>query len=108
MRRLFNDTYAIFFSDFLYKSTCCWYSFELLQLVKSIQMSTNNKQKKKLASTHPTDDQEVASSTPAGLTTFFQGDLIMKCHSLPSADSRRAVVSFLQKNVTILVNRLED
>ena len=30
------------FSDFLYKSICCWYSFELPQLVEAIQMSTNN------------------------------------------------------------------
>ena len=29
-----NDTYAIFsFSDFLYQSICCWYSFELHRLV---------------------------------------------------------------------------
>ena len=36
-----------------------------------------------------------------GSATFFRGDLIMKCspQSLPSADSRRAVVSFWQKNV---------
>ena len=26
----------------------------------------------------PTDDQEVAGSTPAGSATFFRGDLIMK------------------------------
>ena len=31
-----------FCSDFLYKSICCWYSFELPQLVEAIQMSTNN------------------------------------------------------------------
>ena len=52
----------------------------------------------------PTNDQEVASLTPTGSATFFHGDLIMKyflCHSLPSADSRRAVVSFWQKNVHI-------
>ena len=30
------------FSVFLYKIICCWYSFELPQLVKAIQMSTNN------------------------------------------------------------------
>ena len=30
-----------YFSDFLYKSICCWYSFELL--VEAIQMCTNNK-----------------------------------------------------------------
>ena len=26
---LFDDDYAIFFSDFLYKGICCGYSFEL-------------------------------------------------------------------------------
>ena len=30
-----------YFSDFLYKSICCWYLFELPQL-EAIQMSTNN------------------------------------------------------------------
>ena len=30
MRSVFNDAYAILFSDFLYKSMCCVYSFELL------------------------------------------------------------------------------
>ena len=29
MRSVFNDAYAILFSDFLYKSICCGYSFEL-------------------------------------------------------------------------------
>ena len=34
MRGLFNDTYAFFFSsDFLDKSICCWYQFELSGLV---------------------------------------------------------------------------
>ena len=50
----------------------------------------------------PTGDQEVAGSTPAESATFFRGDWsgnIFYGHSLPSADSRRAVVSFLQKNV---------
>ena len=49
----------------------------------------------------PTGDQEVASSTIAGLATFFPGP-IMKYfhgHSLLSADSRRAVVSFWRKDV---------
>ena len=27
---------------------------------------------------HPTGDQEVVGSTPAGAATFFSGDLIMK------------------------------
>ena len=57
MRSVFNDAYAILFSDFLYKSICCQYSFELPRfyksiccgysfelprLVEAIQMSTNN------------------------------------------------------------------
>ena len=49
-----------------------------------------------------TGDQEVAGSTPAGSATFFRGDWIKEYfhgHSLPSADSRRAVVSFWRKNV---------
>ena len=48
---------------------------------------------------HPTGDQEVAGSTPA---TFFPGDWswnIFYGHSVPSPDSRRAVVSFWRKNV---------
>ena len=48
---------------------------------------------------HPTGGQEVARSTPARSATFFRGDLIMKCFFLPSANSSRAVVSFLRKNV---------
>ena len=50
----------------------------------------------------PTGNQEVAGSTPNGSATFFRGDLIMKYFygpSLPSTDSRGAVVSFWQKNV---------
>ena len=31
-----------FFSDFLYKSMCCGYSFELHQQVDAIQMGTHN------------------------------------------------------------------
>ena len=60
------------------------------------------------ADARPAGDQEVASSTPA---KFFCGDLIMNIfygHSLPSADSRRAAVSFWQRMCTVLVNRLED
>ena len=43
----------------------------------------------------PTGDQEIAGSIPARSATFFRGNLIMKYflrHSLPSADTRRAVV----------------
>ena len=42
MRGVLNDAYAILFSDFLYKSICCWYSAELPRLAEAIQMSTNN------------------------------------------------------------------
>ena len=40
-----NDAYIMFlcfFSDFLYKSICCGYSFELHQQVDAIQMGTHN------------------------------------------------------------------
>ena len=42
MKGVFNDTYALSFSDFLYKSICCGYSFELPGLVQAIQTSTHN------------------------------------------------------------------
>ena len=42
MRRAFNDAYAILVSDFLYKSICCGYLFELPRFVEAIQTSTNN------------------------------------------------------------------
>ena len=44
-----------------------------------------------------TDDQEVAGSIPTGPPIFFCGDLslyIFYGHPFPSADSRRAIVSF--------------
>ena len=50
----------------------------------------------------PIGDQESAGLTPAGSATFFRGDWswnIFYGHSLPSADSRRAVDSFWRKNV---------
>ena len=51
----------------------------------------------------PTGDQEVAGSTPAEVGNILSWRLIMKYflygHSLPAAVSRRAVVSFWQKNV---------
>ena len=50
----------------------------------------------------PTGDQEVAGQPPPRSATFFRGDWswnIFYGHSLPSADSRRAVVSFWRKNV---------
>ena len=50
----------------------------------------------------PTGDQEVAGSTPAEVGNILSWRLIMKYfygHSLPSPDSRRAVVSFWRKNV---------
>ena len=49
-----------------------------------------------------TGDQEVAGSTPAEVANILLWLLIMNIfygHSLPSADSRRAVVSFSWKNV---------
>ena len=45
----------------------------------------------------PTCDQEVAGSSPVGSATFFCGDMNLKYFLrsfFPSADSRRAVVSF--------------
>ena len=56
---------------------------------------------------HLTGDQEVAGSTsarPAGSLTFFRWDWSWNTllgHSLPSADSRRAVITFWQKNAHI-------
>ena len=40
-RDLSNDAMFACFSDFLYKSICCWYSFELHRLI-IIQMGTHN------------------------------------------------------------------
>ena len=34
--------FVLFFSDFLYESICCGYSFELHQEVDAIQMGTHN------------------------------------------------------------------
>ena len=42
MMSVFNDAYVILFSDFLYKSICCGYSFELPRPVEAIQTSTDN------------------------------------------------------------------
>ena len=50
----------------------------------------------------PTGDQEIAGSIPRRVGNILCGNLIMKYfygHSLPSADSRRAVGSFWRKNV---------
>ena len=48
----------------------------------------------------PTGDQEVAGSTPAEVGNILSWRLIIFYgHSLPSADLRRAVVSFWRKNV---------
>ena len=49
-----------------------------------------------------TGDQEVAGSSLIGSATFFHRDWswnILYGYSLPSADSRRSLVSFWQKNV---------
>ena len=59
----------------------------------------------------PTGDQEVVGSTPAEVGNILSWRLIniFYSHSLPSADSRRAVVSVSgERMCTILVNRLED
>ena len=48
----------------------------------------------------PTGDQEAAGSIPVQSATFYG-------HSLPSFESRRAVVSFWRKNVHNVVNCLE-
>ena len=46
MKDLSNDAYMMllcfFFSDFLYKSICCGYSFELHREVDAIQMGSHN------------------------------------------------------------------
>ena len=50
----------------------------------------------------PTGDREVGGSISTGSATFFHGDWswnIFYSHSLPSADSRRAVVTFWWKKV---------
>ena len=61
----------------------------------------------------PTGYQEVADSTPAGSTTFFHGDLIMKYFlwsvilSLPLIQEGQLSVSG-ERMRTFLVNHLED
>ena len=50
----------------------------------------------------PTGDREFTGSSPPGPATLIRGDWswdIFYGHSLPSTDSRRAVVSFWRKNV---------
>ena len=50
----------------------------------------------------PTGDQQVADSTPAEVGNILSGDWLWNIfygHSIPSADSRRTVVSFWLKNV---------
>ena len=42
MRSVFNDTYAILFADFLYKSICFGYMLEFPWLVEAIQTSSHN------------------------------------------------------------------
>ena len=44
-------------------------------------------------------DQKFAGSSPTGWVTFFVEIRFFYGHSLPSADSRRAVVSFWRKKV---------
>ena len=42
MRSVFNDGYALLFSDFIYKNICCGYWFELPRPFEAIQRSTDN------------------------------------------------------------------
>ena len=52
--------------------------------------------------TRPNGDEEIAGLTPARSAKLFYGDWswnIFYDYSVPSADSRRAVVSFWKKNV---------
>ena len=37
----FTDVYAIL-SEFIYKSTSCWYSFDMPRQIETIQISTSN------------------------------------------------------------------
>ena len=77
-------------------STCSTICLQTLRLKNNIVSNTERtKQNASVAQfdAPPTGDQEVAGSTPAESATFFHGD------SLPSADSRRAVVSFWWKNL---------
>ena len=59
---------------------------------------------------HLTGDQEIAGSNPTGLATFFCGDLIIETFPMVflPGDLRRTVVNSWLKNMTILVNCLED
>ena len=49
----------------------------------------------------PTGDQEIADSIPVGVGNILSWRLITKyfLRFLPSADSRRVIVSFCRKNV---------
>ena len=42
IRSVLNAAYVMLFSNFLYESICCGYSFELPQKVEAIQMNTHN------------------------------------------------------------------
>ena len=41
VKDLFDDIYAFFLSDFLYKSICCGYPFESHQQINAVQMGTH-------------------------------------------------------------------
>ena len=47
----------------------------------------------------PTGDNEVRGLTPARSGNILSCRNIFYCHSLPLADSRRTVMSFLRENV---------
>ena len=135
-RGLVNENIMIilwYFFLFLHKTICCGNSLEVhqwdtsnerpqhvffMEKLRKLSQSyvISRVLVKKPASVAPSDafltgDQEVTGSPSLGPATFFHGDWsrnIFYGHSLPSADSRRAVVSFWWKNAQVLVNCLED
>ena len=79
----------VYFYLQLSKSIYCWYSFEWIGLGAQLYA-------------HPTGDEEIGGWTPVMFATIFRRALswnIFCDHSLPSADSRKAVGSLLRKNV---------
>ena len=77
--------------DSLFVVSVVWYCFRIEEWLASVAQ----------LATHPTGDQEIVGSAPPG-STFIHGGWswnIFYDQSLPSADSRRAVISFWWKNV---------
>ena len=84
--------------SFKKKHYCQYFQFIQSQNINSVERPASVAQ----LDARPTGDQEVAGPTPTGSATFFRGDWswnIFYGHSLPSADSRRAIVSFWQNHV---------